>query len=115
MLHDSAITFENDKCDEPVAYIVENDLLCNAALKEIDGLDTVGVQFNAKIKTCKYQEEEEIVTICLENGETITCNLLVSLWMFQRCCTLFYKNYVDRGVLNLKQSWHNRKKWRAES
>lgn len=62
-----------------MAYIVENDLLCHAALKELNGCDTVDVKFNTKIKTCQYQNDEEIVRICLENGEIITCNLLVSL------------------------------------
>ncbi|XP_063908111.1 ubiquinone biosynthesis monooxygenase COQ6, mitochondrial isoform X2 [Zophobas morio] len=75
---EAAITFENDGFEEPVAYIVENDLLLDAVRNELQNVNTVEVVYQAKVESCRPPREgEDEVNLGLENGTSYTCDLLL--------------------------------------
>ena len=88
---DSLITFSNDDINDSLAYIVENDLISSALLKELEDMsDTASVRFNSKVKKYRLpkkarrqsddgKEDSRLVEVVLENGDKISCKLLVSL------------------------------------
>ena len=88
---DSLITFSNDEINDSLAYIVENDLISSALVKEIEGMsDVATIRFNSKVKKYKLpkkaprgadegQEGSHLVEMLLEDGEKISCKLLVRI------------------------------------
>lgn len=85
------ITFEHDNLVETVAYIVENDLLLSAVTKVVKDIPNVTVVNEAKIKDYKLPKEfDNTVEVIMENGDSYTCNLLVSK------DTLLKHNYINK-------------------
>lgn len=73
--------------DDDVAYIVENDLMLHAINKELLSTDNENthIVYNAKIDSYqlpkeKYPSPKSIVKMA--NGDTYTCQLLVSKTFF---------------------------------
>lgn len=67
--------------EDPVAYIVENDVLhdaVSAKLKESLAL----VKYDAKIESCNLEGPDGLPKVSLKSGETISCQLLVSTTYF---------------------------------
>ncbi|KYB26591.1 Putative ubiquinone biosynthesis monooxygenase COQ6-like Protein [Tribolium castaneum] len=78
-MSDAAISFDHDNLEKPVAYVVENDVLLDAVRQEMENVKTVEVLYESKIQTCSHcNTEEDLVTVCMENGAKYTCELVVS-------------------------------------
>ncbi|GLV36624.1 Coenzyme Q6 [Carabus blaptoides fortunei] len=75
---DAMITFEHDNLVEPVAYIVENDLLLSSVTEIVKEIPNVTVVNEAKIKDYKLANElDSTAEVFMENGDSYTCNLLL--------------------------------------
>lgn len=76
------ITFDNDDVLQPVAYIVENDLLLSAVGEELGGIENVTVVNDAKVKLYELPLEKNKTTkVKLEDGNVLQCSLLVSVFV----------------------------------
>lgn len=81
-LSEAMITFDHDDLLETVAYIVENDALLGAAGKEVVKTN-VQVVNEAKVKSYVFPRDSESFTkVNLQNGNSYTCKLLVSDFLF---------------------------------
>ncbi|XP_054258128.1 ubiquinone biosynthesis monooxygenase COQ6, mitochondrial [Macrosteles quadrilineatus] len=72
------VEFNNDNSTDPVAYIVENDILVDSVEKELKKADNVTVMNDTRVEEYtlpKHGNEE--VQLRLTDGSTVTCNLLV--------------------------------------
>lgn len=82
-MSDAVITFNNPDLSEPVAYVVENDLLLHAVGKELADLKNVTVMYETKAKEYLLPKlEEDITSVVLTNGQSYNCDLLVSISYF---------------------------------
>lgn len=76
------ITF--DKGSDPIAHVVENDLVLDAVYKSLAGCPSVTVKYNSRIENFKLPSKEtEKGSVFLKSGEEFSCDLLVSeipLW-----------------------------------
>jgi len=72
------VEFDNSNSSDPVAYIVENDILINAVEKELTKASNVTVMNDTRVEEYKLPKHcDEDVQLHLTNGSTVTCNLLV--------------------------------------
>lgn len=70
--------FDNN-AGEPVAYIVENDILINAVEKQLKNFSNVTVMNGMGVEQYKLpRDSSEGVELLMTNGDSISCNLLVS-------------------------------------
>lgn len=77
-LSEAMITFDYDDLLETIAYIVENDTVLGAVGKEVVKTN-VKVVNEAKVKSYVLPRDSDSFTkVNLENGNSYTCNLLVS-------------------------------------
>lgn len=76
---DSLITFSNDDMSNPVAYIIENDLMLWALYERLNELSNVFVRYNSKIKDyiLPTSFDSNVPQAVLENDEKLTCDLLI--------------------------------------
>uniref|UniRef100_A0A1B0CV72 Ubiquinone biosynthesis monooxygenase COQ6, mitochondrial n=1 Tax=Lutzomyia longipalpis TaxID=7200 RepID=A0A1B0CV72_LUTLO len=75
-MSDAFITFNNQ--EQELAYIVENDLIVDAALKTLENIQNVRIEYNSSIEECSLPAGNEMLTaVTLKDGRRITCNLLV--------------------------------------
>ena len=76
---DSFITFSNDDMSNPVAYIIENDLMLWALYKRVNELANVCVQYDSRIKDYILPTSSDCIMAqaVLENDEKLTCDLLI--------------------------------------
>lgn len=77
---DAMITFSGDAVAADMAFIVENDVLLHAVLKQLEGVVNVTVQNGSRI------EEVQLASVPngsglvrLKSGEAFSCDLLVSV------------------------------------
>lgn len=76
---DALITFNRDNFAGDVAYIVENDVLLYAIVKEIEKNPNVIIQNNAKIDQVRLQRDGRPRNmVYLKSGESYSAELLVS-------------------------------------
>lgn len=62
-----------------VAYIVENDVVLYAVLKELDKNTNVSVKTETKIESVSLVKNEQNVNlVTMKTGEIYSCDLLVS-------------------------------------
>lgn len=81
------INFNHDGFSMNVAYIVENDVVLYAVLKELDKNSNVSVQNETKIKSVSLRKNEQNVNLVTMNtGEMYSCDLLVSNFTFFLLC-----------------------------
>lgn len=79
------ITFNHENSEDYVSYIVENDVLLSATNRVMKNIKNVQVLYKAKIKQYNLPDHEhDKVSLCMENGDEITCDLLV------RVCVNFH-------------------------
>ncbi|XP_017768546.1 PREDICTED: ubiquinone biosynthesis monooxygenase COQ6, mitochondrial [Nicrophorus vespilloides] len=77
-LSNAMITFSHDNLIDPVAYIVENDLILDAVNREAKTLNNVKILNEAKIKGYKLKgHESNVNSVVMDNGNNYTCNLLL--------------------------------------
>lgn len=71
------ITF--DKGSDPIAHVVENDLVLDSVYRSLDPLSNISVKYDSRIETFKLPEnEQESASVFLKSGEEFSCKLLVS-------------------------------------
>jgi len=75
---------DRDSQEEPLSYLVENDVTVKALTDVLDGCDNLEVRYGARVKEYKLPSKEdtesrpkEEVVVELEGGETIVTPLLV--------------------------------------
>lgn len=89
---DALISFSSsDILDDDVAYIVENDVLLEAVNKELksSAIKNVDIVYGARItgyELCKANADLKPNIVKMSNGDSYTCDLLVS-----HC---FFCNYI---------------------
>ncbi|CAH0551225.1 unnamed protein product [Brassicogethes aeneus] len=120
-ISDTMITFNNEKEDEIVSYIVENDVLLRAVNKTVKDVKNVNVVYNSKIKCYDLPEyETNNVTVTLDNGNKYTCDLLLGCdganSQVRRAMQVHYLtwNYNQMGVvatLKLEEGTENCIAW----
>lgn len=96
--------------EDPVAYIVENDVLLDAVsakLKESQAL----VKYDAKIKSCSLDCQDGLPKVSLQSGETISCQLLVSTTYF---CSHHSHTNSQFGRITLKSLFDYVQKYQTE-
>ncbi|KAF5308215.1 hypothetical protein FQR65_LT06395 [Abscondita terminalis] len=77
-ISDVMISFNHEEVSKVAVHIVENNLLMHAVDKEIANLDNVVVKNQIKVKEYLLPENfSQNVTVHLDGGETLTCNLLL--------------------------------------
>lgn len=77
-LSDAMISFNEKDMSDPIAYIVENDLIIHAAKSVAEGFSNVTIVNEAKIEGYSLPKpHEDIVKVRMENGGVFTCNLLI--------------------------------------
>ncbi|XP_034243603.1 ubiquinone biosynthesis monooxygenase COQ6, mitochondrial [Thrips palmi] len=76
---DSLITFSEDDLSNPVAYIIENDLMMWALSKCNENIPNSSVRYSAKIKDYAFPHSSDVNTpeVLLETGEKLSCDLLI--------------------------------------
>ncbi|XP_019880267.2 ubiquinone biosynthesis monooxygenase COQ6, mitochondrial [Aethina tumida] len=75
---DAMITFNHENSEDYVSYIVENDVLLSATNRVMKDIKNVQVLYKAKIKQYNLPDHEhDKVSLCMENGDEITCDLLL--------------------------------------
>lgn len=72
-----------------LCYIVENDLIIDSVVKKLENHKNVTVKTNARIKDCNLSssENDNQNLISLLDGNTYTCDLLVSKLFFFFLCS----------------------------
>lgn len=76
---DALIAFEHDHPASSVAYIVENDVMLHAILKELESATNVTIKNAAKIDRVLLERDgAPHGTVQLQSGETFTADLLVN-------------------------------------
>lgn len=76
---DAIITFNDDNFLKDVAYIVENDVLLFAILKEIEKCENVKIQNDSRIQKVVLQKDGVLNNLVyLQNGQVLSADLLVS-------------------------------------
>ena len=71
------ISFEKNQ--EPIAHVVENDLVLDSVYKSLTSLPNVHVQYDSRIENIRLPATEtDTASVFLKSGEQFTCNLLVS-------------------------------------
>ena len=71
------ITFNRN--EEPLAHVVENDLVLDSVFQSIEPLSNVTVKYDSRIENFRLaSEESESGSVFLKSGEEFSCNLLVS-------------------------------------
>lgn len=75
----SLITFSDDDLSNPVAYIIENDLMTWALSKLNSDIPNSSVRYNAKIKDYAFphSSDVDVPEVFLETGEKLSCDLLI--------------------------------------
>lgn len=72
------ITFNHDNFSANVAYIVENDVLVHAILKELEPFDNITVRNDAKIEKILLERDGATYSkVQLANGDDFSAELLV--------------------------------------
>lgn len=75
---DALITFDHGNFADTVAYIVENDVLLYAILKELENAPNVTIRNDAKIENVLLERDGvPNGSVQLKTGETFTADLLV--------------------------------------
>lgn len=77
---DAAITFGKPDLSENVAYIVENDLVLDSLTREAKKLtDQVDIIYQTKVVQYNLPtRENSLAQVVLDNGSTISTDLIVS-------------------------------------
>ncbi|XP_059475426.1 ubiquinone biosynthesis monooxygenase COQ6, mitochondrial isoform X2 [Neocloeon triangulifer] len=73
---EAVLNFNNPQLDDPIAYIVENDVLMGAVTQRVTD-SSATVKYGAKIESCNLDELSGRPTVTLSSGEKITCSLLI--------------------------------------
>lgn len=75
----SLITFSDEDLSNPVAYIIENDLMLWALSKRNSDIPNTSVQYSSKIKDYALPLSSDVdrPEVLLETGEKLTCDLLI--------------------------------------
>ncbi|KAL1501144.1 hypothetical protein ABEB36_006528 [Hypothenemus hampei] len=77
-LSDASITFEQPKNNEPISYIVENDLILAAVAEQAQSCPNLEIQYEAKVKNYQLPDfNADITQLKMENGQNFSCNLLL--------------------------------------
>lgn len=72
------ITFEKGATD-PIAHVVENDLVLDSVYKSLDTLANITVQYDSRIENFKLpSNESDSASVFLKSGDEFSCKLLVS-------------------------------------
>lgn len=74
---EAVLNFNNPQLEDPVAYIVENDVLLDAVSKKLKE-SQAHVKYGAKIESCNLNSSDGQPKVSLKSGETVSCQLLVS-------------------------------------
>lgn len=76
---DSIITFCEEDLSNPVAYIIENDLMLWALTKRLGSISNSEVRYGAKIKDyiLPKSNASQVPVVILENDEKLSCDLLI--------------------------------------
>lgn len=86
---DALITFNHDNFIGDVAYIVENDVLVHAILKELEPFTNITVRNDAKIEKVLLERDGFTFSrVQLSTGEDFSAELLVNFHLFEH----FYKH-----------------------
>lgn len=76
---DALIAFEDDHPANNMAYIIENDVMLHAILKELECAENVTIRNAAKIENVLLERDGvPNGTVQLNTGETFTADLLVN-------------------------------------
>lgn len=76
---DALITFDHDNPADTVAYIVENDVILHAILKELEHATNITIKNEAKIENVLLERDGVLNgAVQLKSGETFTADLLVN-------------------------------------
>ena len=79
---DAAITFGKADLSENIAWIVENDLIQDSLMKEVDQQCQIEVQYKTKVTNYLLpQNSDEPVQVTLEDGTSLSTNLIVSRYI----------------------------------
>lgn len=82
---DALITFSHDNFTGNLAFIIENDVLLFAILKEIEKNSNIVIQSGAKIDKIQLESETgKTNEIHLTTGEQFSAELLVSYFILSR-------------------------------
>lgn len=75
----SLITFSDDDLSNPIAFIIENDLILWALGTRLNNVHNISVRYNAKIKDYILPKHSscDAPQIVLENDEKLSCDLLI--------------------------------------
>lgn len=75
---DAHITFKHDNPEQPVAYIVENDVVLEAVYKQLETLQDVQIKNQSRVTQCHLPKNpDEKPGVELKSGEKLTCELLI--------------------------------------
>lgn len=79
-ISNASITFGEETSDDDISYIVENDLIIASVKKELEGIPNLEVVYGTKVSSYHLPDiqENKFNTVCLENSNKYTCELLVS-------------------------------------
>ncbi|CAB3360546.1 Hypothetical predicted protein [Cloeon dipterum] len=72
---EAVLNFNNPHLDDPIAYIVENDVLLGAVTKILTETNA-SVKYGTKIESCNLLDADEKPKVTLSSGEQISCSLL---------------------------------------
>lgn len=92
------ITFNHDNFIGDVAYIVENDVLLHAILKELDPFTNITIQNDVKIEQVQLEQDGlPFGRVQLATGESFTAELLVIFYLFDFISSLqlFFSFYME--------------------
>lgn len=80
---DAIITLNHDNFAEDMAYIVENDLLMSFLLQQLEQSPNVTLKSSASINSVQLPKDGfDSSGVTLKTGERYSCDLLVSLSLF---------------------------------
>lgn len=79
---DASITFGEEMSTDDISYIIENDLIINSVNKELRDIKNLEVLYGTKVKLYNLPDghEKHSNFIQMENGNTYSCDLLVSFY-----------------------------------
>lgn len=105
-ISDALITFNQPNFIDEVAYIVENDVLIHAILKEIKKNSNITIKNNSKIEKIQLQRDGHTNgKVHLKSGEIYSADVLVSISFNSITFTKYHtinKNLCTHGHLILK-------------
>lgn len=74
---EAVLNFNNPQLEDPVAYIVENDVLLDAVSTKLKESQS-HVKYGSKIESVNLSDPDGQPKVLLKSGETVSCQLLVS-------------------------------------